>query len=153
VRARKNYTVILPAMQHKPPTHLATALRQICDRQYDGNASSLARAVGVSPSTVKRWFAGMVPSSDVLARVARKAKVPITDLLGRDSTSPERSAASAPIGDRDQATAIDWLVAQGRDADQVALAASIVGRRLGPDERKSRLWWVSQIDSLMHELG
>jgi transcriptional regulator with XRE-family HTH domain len=140
-------------MQNKQPTHLATAIRKICDAQFDGNASKLARAVGVSPSTVKRWLAGMVPASDTLALISRKARVPVGDLLGKDSAPPGPSAARAAIGDRDQAAAVDWLVAHGRDPDQVSLAASIIERRLGPDERKSKLWWVSQIDSLLHELG
>lgn len=146
-------TDMAPPAKRSP--HLQKALRRIVDEQFDGNYSKLARAVAVNPSTAKRWLTeGMIPRADTLARICRKCHVSSEDLLGEDAQpSNPRISAESEISGKDQAGAVDWLVQQGEDPDSVALAASLVARRLPAGEHRPKLWWAAEIITVMRELG
>lgn len=55
----------------------------------------------------------MVPKSDALARICKKCMVSATDLLGEDAEpSGHHAVPSQRIANREQAAAVDYLVAQ-----------------------------------------
>jgi hypothetical protein len=115
----------------------------------------MAKKIGVSASTVKRWINdGMVPGSDAGKLICGKLDLTYDELMGDEApASQRREVFGAAINGADQAAAMDWLISRGKDADSVALAASIVARQMLPDEKRPKLWWVNHIDELLHELG
>lgn len=44
----------------------ACYIQRVVDREYGGNQSSLALAIGVSPSTITRWIDGATPTIGAL---------------------------------------------------------------------------------------
>lgn len=142
-------------MPKREISHLSSALLRIVRERFDNNKSALAKELGVSPSTVTRWIAtGMVPGSDTVSHICRKLKITTAELMGDEApASQRRDVTSAPIADEAQASAIDWMISRGEDPDSIAMAAAIIARRLPDGAKRPRLWWVAQIDELIHELG
>lgn len=59
----------------------ARYVRQVVDRQYEGNQSALAEAIGVSPSTVTRWIDGATPTLAALHEIRDALGTPMVELL------------------------------------------------------------------------
>lgn len=143
-------------MAKRRPTVLGDRLEKIESEQFDGNRSELARAIGVSPSTVGRWIEdGMVPGSARMEQICRALRIPISELLEDSSGQQQRSKSSKPddIACAAQASAVDWLIEQGENADVVSSAATIIAIRVEGAADRPRIWWVAQINKLIHELG
>ncbi len=73
-------------------------ISRLRDTQFEGNASDLAREVGVSPQAVSRWIShGAVPRPDVLRRVATVTGHDLTQLLDIAHGGPVEAELPAAI--------------------------------------------------------
>lgn len=70
--------------------------RQLCDKRFNANESALARAMGVSQSTVHRFLAGKTIGLDVIKKIARVAGVNLTTLLDGEPSLPENDLGLVP---------------------------------------------------------
>lgn len=133
---------------------LAENLGKIERERFSSNRSEMARLVGVSPSTMKRWIEGdMVPGSNALNKIAKGLGVSLQDVLGPSALVASTDGARGEIVNPAQAAAVDWLISQGEDPDAVASAATIILTRTEGAAERPRIWWVAQISKLLHELG
>lgn len=80
----------------------AAYVTELLADRYDGNATALAKALDVSPSTITRWIDGATPEIARLKQLSRIEKIPMVTLLVAAGALESETLAEPevrPVGD------------------------------------------------------